>query len=69
MATVEKMDKKAWMVTAAVILAMIVDGLDLQVLALAMPSFMKELKISPLLAGALGTYTLIGMAIGGIYAG
>jgi MFS transporter, AAHS family, cis,cis-muconate transporter len=69
MATVEKMDKKAWMVTAAVILAMIVDGLDLQVLALAMPSFMKELKISPLLAGALGTYTLIGMAIGGICAG
>ena len=69
MASVEKMDKRAYMVTTAVVLAMIVDGLDLQVLALAMPSFMKELKISPLLAGALGTYTLIGMGIGGIYAG
>lgn len=69
MAIKETMDRKGLLVTVAVVLAMIVDGLDLQVLALAMPSFMKELKISPLLAGALGTYTLIGMAIGGIYAG
>jgi len=69
MATEEKMDKKAWMVTSAVILAMIVDGLDLQALALAFPSIMKELNISSTLAGALATYTLIGMAIGGIYAG
>ena len=65
----EKMDKKAYMVTATVVLAMIVDGLDLQVLALALPSFMKELKISPVMAGMLGTYTLIGMGIGGICAG
>lgn len=69
MATPEKMDRKGFIVTAAVVLAMLVDGLDLQVLALAMPSFMKELNISPLLAGALGTYTLVGMGIGGIYAG
>jgi AAHS family cis,cis-muconate transporter-like MFS transporter len=48
---------------------MIVDGLDLQVLALAFPSIMKEMNISPLLVGALGTYTLIGMGLGGISAG
>src|ERR1035437_4992668 len=69
METVEKMDRKAVMVSAAVILAMIVDGMDLQFLALALPSFMKELNISPLLAGALGTYTLAGMGIGGVFAG
>jgi MFS transporter, AAHS family, cis,cis-muconate transporter len=65
----EKMDKKAVIVTIAVVLAMIVDGLDLQVLALAFPSIMKEMNISPLLVGALGTYTLIGMGLGGVSAG
>ncbi|MDD5167818.1 MAG: MFS transporter [Syntrophales bacterium] len=65
----EKMDKMGWRVTIAIILAMVVDGLDLQVLALAMPSFIKELNISPLMAGALSTYTLLGMGIGGICAG
>ena len=67
--TKEKMDRKAIVVTIAVVLAMIVDGLDLQVLALAFPSIMKEMNISPLLVGALGTYTLIGMGLGGISAG
>jgi AAHS family cis,cis-muconate transporter-like MFS transporter len=67
--TKEKMDKKAVIVTVAVVLAMIVDGLDLQVLALAFPMFMKEMNMSPLMAGALGTYTLVGMGLGGICAG
>lgn len=67
--THEKMDKKAVIITVAIVLAMIVDGLDLQVLALAFPSIMKEMNISPLMLGALGTYTLIGMGIGGISAG
>ncbi|MCX5883436.1 MAG: MFS transporter [Deltaproteobacteria bacterium] len=69
MTTGEKMDKMGWKVTIAIVLAMIVDGLDLQVLALAMPSFMKDLNISPVMAGALSTYTLIGMGLGGIFAG
>jgi AAHS family cis,cis-muconate transporter-like MFS transporter len=63
------MDKMAYRVTVAITLGMLVDGLDLQVLALAMPSFMKELNISPIMAGALSTYTLLGMGIGGICAG
>jgi AAHS family cis,cis-muconate transporter-like MFS transporter len=63
------MDKMAIRVTVAITLGMLVDGLDLQVLALAMPSFMKELGISPIMAGALSTYTLLGMGIGGIGAG
>lgn len=63
------MDKTGIRVAIGVMLALIVDGLDLQVLSLSLPSFMKELNISPVLAGALSTYTLIGMGVGGIGAG
>lgn len=38
-------------------------------LALALPSLVDELGISQMEAGALGSYTLFGMAIGGILAG
>ena len=69
MATQDSMDAKGIRVVCAVAVALIVDGLDLQVLSLALPSLMKELKISPMLAGALGTYTLLGMGVGGIGAG
>lgn len=65
----ETMDKQGVRVALAVAVALIVDGLDLQVLALSLPSLMKELKISPVLAGALSTFTLIGMGVGGIGAG
>lgn len=63
------MDKTGIRVSIGVMLALIVDGMDLQMLSLSLPSFMKELNISPFLAGALGTYTLIGMGVGGIGAG
>lgn len=63
------MSKAAIKITVAVVLAMVVDGLDLQVLALALPSITKELKLSPVLAGLLGTSTLVGMGIGGACAG
>jgi MFS transporter, AAHS family, cis,cis-muconate transporter len=63
------MNRKSIFVITAVTLAMIADGIDLQVLALAFPVLMKDLAISPYLAGMLGTYTLIGMGIGGITAG
>ncbi len=65
----ERIDKKAVMLTGTIVLAMVVDGFDLQILALALPGFMKELKISPVSAGMLGTCTLIGMGIGGMGAG
>ena len=44
---------------------MVVDGLDLQMLALALPSLTSELHLSSVSAGALSTYTLAGMGIGG----
>lgn len=69
METKDVMDKTAIRVAAGVMVALIVDGLNLQVLALSLPNFMEELNISPILAGALSSYTLIGMGIGGIGAG
>ena len=69
MITTDKMDKKGIRVAIAVAVALIVDGLDLQVLALSLPSIMKDMQVSPILAGALSTYTLIGMGVGGIGAG
>ncbi len=56
-------------VALAVFVAMVVDGMDLQMLALALPSITKEMGLSSVSAGALGTYTLVGMGIGGILSG
>jgi AAHS family cis,cis-muconate transporter-like MFS transporter len=56
-------------IAVAVFVAMVVDGMDLQMLSLALPSLMGELHLSSVSAGALGTYTLAGMGIGGILAG
>lgn len=56
-------------VALAVFVALVVDGMDLQMLSLALPSVSKELQLSSVSAGALGTYTLAGMGIGGVLAG
>jgi AAHS family cis,cis-muconate transporter-like MFS transporter len=56
-------------IAAAVFVAMVVDGMDLQMLSLALSSITKELHLSPVTAGALGTYTLAGMGVGGVLAG
>lgn len=57
------------LVVVAVFVAMLVDGMDLQMLALALPTISKELQLSSVSAGALSTYTLLGMGIGGVLAG
>jgi AAHS family cis,cis-muconate transporter-like MFS transporter len=57
------------LVAAAVFVALIVDGMDLQVLALSVPSISKELALSSVSAGALSAWTLLGMGIGGVLAG
>ena len=69
MATADSMDRTGRIVAAAVFVALLVDGMDLQMLALALPSLSKELQISSLAAGLLSTYTLAGMGIGGALAG
>ncbi len=56
-------------IAAAIFVAMVVDGMDLQVLSLSLSSIAKELDLSSVSAGALGTYTLAGMGVGGVAAG
>jgi AAHS family cis,cis-muconate transporter-like MFS transporter len=63
------MDPVGRRIALAVFVAMVVDGMDLQMLSLALPSLTSELGLSSVSAGALGTYTLAGMGIGGILAG
>jgi AAHS family cis,cis-muconate transporter-like MFS transporter len=47
-------------------IVMIVDGIDLQMLALALPNIMKEMNLSNLVGGSLATATMLGMLLGGI---
>lgn len=49
--------------------SLIFDGMDMQILSLSIPSLMEEFHISKAEAGLLGTWSLIGMAIGGISGG
>lgn len=65
----DSMDRMGRTVALAIFVAMVVDGMNIQLLALALPSISAELKLSSLMAGLLGTFTLLGMGIGGIAAG
>ena len=66
---VGEFDRVAMLVAAGVFVALIVDGMDLQMLALSLPGISKELTLSSISAGALSTWTLLGMGIGGVLAG
>jgi len=63
------MDRTGKMVAAGVFLAMLVDGMDFQALALSLTAISKELHLSTVSAGALSAYTFLGMGLGGILAG
>jgi len=66
----EKKESKIWiLVFVSCFLGLMVDGMDLQFLSLSLPTLMKDFAISKVQAGSLGTYSLVGMAIGGIYGG
>lgn len=67
--TVEATGKSWVIVVGAILIGLIVDGMDLQLLALALPSIMKELHLSNVSGGAIATLTFAGMGIGGILAG
>lgn len=53
----------------AVFVGLVADGMDLQMLSLALPNLANELHFSTIMGGALATYTLIGMAGGGFLGG
>jgi AAHS family cis,cis-muconate transporter-like MFS transporter len=63
------MDRTGVKVALAVFVGLVADGTDLQMLSLALPQLTKELHLSNVMAGALGTYTLLGMAGGGFLGG
>jgi AAHS family cis,cis-muconate transporter-like MFS transporter len=69
MSQTDSLNRTGKVVALGVFVALVVDGMDLQVLALALPSLTKEFHLSAYQAAALGTYTLLGMGIGGILAG
>ena len=69
MKAADTLDRTGLLVIVGVFVALMVDGMDLQMLALALPSISKDLQLSPVRAGALSTYTLVGMGIGGVLAG
>jgi AAHS family cis,cis-muconate transporter-like MFS transporter len=50
-------------------LGLMVDGMDLMFLSYALPSLIEEFQLSTTQAGSLATFTLFGMAIGGIFGG
>jgi AAHS family cis,cis-muconate transporter-like MFS transporter len=65
----DSLDRTGRVVAVGVFVALAVDGMDLQMLSLALPSISKELELSTVTAGLLSTYTLLGMGIGGVLAG
>ena len=50
-------------------LGLMVDGMDLMFLSYSLPSLMREFQISKVEAGSLASYTLLGMAVGGLIGG
>lgn len=63
-------NKTIWrMVFISSFLGLMIDSMDMHFLSLSLPILMKDFGISKTQAGAIGSYTLIGMAIGGIIGG
>ncbi len=65
----ESLGRTRMVVAIAVFVALVVDGMDLQMLALALPSISSDMQLSGVAAGALGTFTLLGMGVGGLLSG
>lgn len=59
-----KFNRFHFLVVALCGLAMVFDGYELGIYGAAVPSIIQELGISPVQAGAIGSYSLMGMVIG-----
>jgi AAHS family benzoate transporter-like MFS transporter len=55
-----------WMVMALCALLLIFDGYDLFIFGVVLPAIMQEWSLTPLQAGALGSYALFGMMFGAL---
>ena len=58
-----------WMVMCLCALLLIFDGYDLFIFGVVLPAIMKEWSLTPLQAGALGSYALFGMMFGALVFG
>lgn len=58
-----------WMVMALCALLLIFDGYDLFIYGVVLPSIMQQWNLTPLQAGALGSYALFGMMFGALVFG
>jgi AAHS family cis,cis-muconate transporter-like MFS transporter len=68
--SVSKPSEYLWIVVLIFgFLGLMVDGMDLMFLSYSLPSLMPDLGISKVQAGSLASYSLLGMAIGGILGG
>lgn len=66
----EKPKNKVWMIAFVFsFLALLVDGADIAFLSYSLTSLKHEFGLSNIQAGALGSWTLAGMAIGGFFGG
>jgi AAHS family cis,cis-muconate transporter-like MFS transporter len=65
----QKWDTTGKIVALAVFVGLVLDGMDLQMLSLALPQIMKDGHVSSVMAGALATWTFMGMGVGGIFGG
>jgi AAHS family cis,cis-muconate transporter-like MFS transporter len=64
-----KQDRVWIVVLVSGFLGLMVDGMDLMFLSYSLPSLMREFQISKVEAGSLASYTLLGMAVGGLIGG
>lgn len=68
--TISKIGPNTWKIAFIfAFLALLVDGADLMLLSYSLNSIKAEFGLTPVEAGMLGSFTLAGMAIGGIYGG
>lgn len=68
--TLSKINPNTWKIAFVfAFLALLVDGADLMLLSYSLSSIKAEFGLSSVEAGMLGSFTLAGMAIGGIFGG
>lgn len=67
---VEASGSKVWIaVFVFCFIGLLIDGMDLMFLSYSLTSLKQEFGLSELQAGSLGSYSLVGMAVGGIVGG
>lgn len=67
--THERISRTGYLVAITMFIFLIIDGCDIQMLAVALPNIMQELNLNPVMGGFLATCSFFGMLVGGILAG